>query len=788
LHFIAAAIRKASAKKLEYNITTFLTEEDIVFRGDASSLVRFRFPAARKSLCQQLGDSIAARRRILLLHHRHAKKLTIRRNVSPGPGARQRHNDEPDARPTAEQPLRNMMLRNLSVPASGMTKASRPDPGAAALRHLHLPERRRPALTTLISTVTSTHHHDSFEYPSPPKANEGESRVQCPYCLKPLDSAEMGSDTTRAWTHHVDDDIKPYSCLFPECAKALVFFTRRREWKSHMESAHSKDWTRKVHAVIWYCDIDHNPPERFETDLQWRQHMKDLSSHPKKALRQPTKAQLDALAPRKQQVALREPFVCPLCEQIPEKIRPLVESGVGNPQDGYEFLLDHIANHIKSLSLLSLPCLDGFPTAAGAEGESVAMHDSFQNVLKEGSVAQPPSGADFLDGASLLPDLWSSMEQEELTDLLASNATSSLDRDFSDYVPSGRPPDMLNFEWLEALKKWKGDEDIVAEEHTHSDPILALLQAARLKSNENLTESGLSEDAFSDTKDKDNTGRTLLSRAAGNGEGEFVTALLDLDDNDGSTYRTHNILLNPYQRTNITERRGAIDIRCMAKDVVHGYMEDGNGYATLLVYDFQFDPRKRAGRILSVDMEFFYFSDAEKQPEVISIAPKGRMVLARTTQSDSITHGVDTSAGADALGAKLDATWKWEKTINRESTDATRIIGSIWLKNRDYGAPNAASWTILENESAKTGVPAHVTTAVLLRRHDKDKEFQCTFKIRSKVDMASRIRRMFDATRSDDPIFYNPTLPSTNRLRNYDLDNLGNINLQEFGLIGFENS
>lgn len=193
------------------------------------------------------------------------------------------------------------------------------------------------------------------------------------------------------------------------------------------------------------------------------------------------------LAPRKQQVALRDSFVCPLCEQIPEKIRPQVESGVANPQDGYEFLSDHIANHIKSLSLLSLPCLDGIPTAANAEGGSVALHDSFQNVLKEGSVAQPPSGADFLDGASILPDLWSSMEQKELTTLLASNATSSLDRDFSDYVPSGRPPDMLNFEWLEALKKWKGDEDIGMEEETHSDPILALLHKARLKSSENLS-------------------------------------------------------------------------------------------------------------------------------------------------------------------------------------------------------------------------------------------------------------------------------------------------------------
>lgn len=76
----------------------------------------------------------------------------------------------------------------------------------------------------------------------------------------------------------------------------------------------------------------------------------DLNSHPARKLTEPTKAQLDALSPRKQQIAQRERFVCPLCEQIPEKIRPLVEKGQKNTIDMDAFLIDHIANHIKSLS------------------------------------------------------------------------------------------------------------------------------------------------------------------------------------------------------------------------------------------------------------------------------------------------------------------------------------------------------------------------------------------------------------------------------------------------------
>jgi hypothetical protein len=257
---------------------------------------------------------------------------------------------------------------------------------------------------------------------------------------------------------------------------------------------------------------------------------------------------------------------------------------------------------------------------------------------------------------------------------------------------------------------------------------------------------------------------------------------------EGSGFRTQNDPSAPLQRSNITERKGTIDIRCTAKDVVHGYEKVGNGYVTLLVYEFQFDPRKRARRISSVDMEFLFSSTGKKQPEVIGIAPKGRMVLASTTQTETITQGGDANLGGNVFGAQLGSSYKWEKAINRETTDETRIIGSIDLKNRNYGNPNAASWTILENESVKKGVPAHLLTAILVKRHDEYEEFQCTFKIKSTVDLTSTITRLFGSTPPDDPILYDPTLPPTNKLREYDLDNLGEVNLPELGLVEVSNS
>ncbi|KAI1145749.1 ankyrin [Nemania diffusa] len=431
LHFLAAAIRKSSAKQLEYNVATFLSEYDILFHKDAVLLVRWRFPSARKGLCQQLGDSIAVRRRMLLQKHHHAKKLTVRRR----------------------------MVRQLNVPPSGTTKASRPDPHAPALRQIHLP--KRPALTTLISAV-STSHADSFEYPPQPRANLGESRVQCPYCLMPLDNVKLQDRRDEYWRHHVNEDLKPYSCLFPECAESLLFFTHRKE-----------DWPRKVHTVIWYCDIDHEPPERFETEWEWRKHMKDPSSHPKRKFPTPSKAQLDAILPSKKQVALRDRFVCPLLEKADDQM-----------PDMQEFLLDHIASHIKSLSLMSLPCLDISSASPGENEQS----------LNEGSVPKPPSGIDYIGEASLPSNTY-------------------------DYKHPDIPPDQSSDEWLEICTTWKGGSVRGSHETPESDPILAHLMKAQKAHHE-------SRIWRSDLELKDGSGRTMLSFAAERGEVALVKSLL----------------------------------------------------------------------------------------------------------------------------------------------------------------------------------------------------------------------------------------------------------------------
>lgn len=247
---------------------------------------------------------------------------------------------------------------------------------------------------------------------------------------------------------------------------------------------------------------------------------------------------------------------------------------------------------------------------------------------------------------------------------------------------------------------------------------------------------------------------------------------------EGGTYRTQNDPLGSLQRDNITERRGALDIRCTHKDVIHGFLKDGVGPASLIVYEFQFDRRKKARRISRIDIEFVYVGGA-RDPEVLEVAPRGRMSMEPTKQTEVITR-----IGELKTGVILGGSYKWMKVTNRETTGATIVVGSPILVKRNYGSSNGVSWTLLENESTLTGVPAFFRAAVLLKRVD-DSNFHSIFTINASVDLSSSLKALFGSKPKDDPIIYDPKLPPTNRPCGYDLENLETIDLQELGVASF---
>ena len=255
----------------------------------------------------------------------------------------------------------------------------------------------------------------------------------------------------------------------------------------------------------------------------------------------------------------------------------------------------------------------------------------------------------------------------------------------------------------------------------------------------------------------------------------------DLD----SHFRTENDPSSPWQRTNIIERKGSVDIRCSCLDVVHGdFCTSSDLFATLIVLQFPFDPRKVARRFHSVNINLKFKAMEVKEigPEVFAISPNGRMSLVPTTQHEDTKRNLSLQLGEAAPFAGFTANGNvgWEKCVSRNTSDQTTVTGSIDLKGRNYGPSNCVSWTLLENKTLETGVPPSLQTAILLRRKHKD-PFQCVVKIDAKVDFRSTLERVFGfkgRAPKDDPVLFDPEIVSTENLQKYNEKELGSFDME----------
>jgi hypothetical protein len=122
--------------------------------------------------------------------------------------------------------------------------------------------------------------------------------------------------------------------------------------------------------LTWYCDIGHDQRQLFSDKADYEAHTKALHGNL-------TASQLIARTKRSKNVASREPFTCPLCECVPQKLAAV------HPQQRLEevsgLLGKHVASHIKALSLLSFRLLPH-----NDEGEDI--HENSSNLLEDMSM------------------------------------------------------------------------------------------------------------------------------------------------------------------------------------------------------------------------------------------------------------------------------------------------------------------------------------------------------------------------------------------------------------------
>lgn len=105
------------------------------------------------------------------------------------------------------------------------------------------------------------------------------------------------------------------------------------------------DWARKVHSQQWHCNLDHKQTKRYEDKDSFLSHLK--AEHGDRL----TSSQALGRT-RRNKVFARDPFSCPLCEQVPDELKDHLA------ERPYDLLADHIGQHLEALSIYSLPYLN----------------------------------------------------------------------------------------------------------------------------------------------------------------------------------------------------------------------------------------------------------------------------------------------------------------------------------------------------------------------------------------------------------------------------------------------
>lgn len=281
----------------------------------------------------------------------------------------------------------------------------------------------------------------------------------------------------------------------------------------------------------------------------------------------------------------------------------------------------------------------------------------------------------------------------------------------------------------------------------------------------------------------ESTGGPLLGGAELDEEFDVFDIAMFESGSKGSGFHTKNNPKDPYQRKEVVQRTGSIDIRCTILDVIHGVMDPESDYwATLMVLQFRFDPQKRMRRITEASLELLFdvTDPANELPEVEAISFDGNYSLLPSTQTEATTVGGQGTLGATQV-VTASGTAKWERTVTRETSDKTTVSGGKFVV--DNIPPNRiAKWTLLENSTLKSGIPASLQVAVRIQRQD-EAAFSCMPTIKCKADKWTSIETFFGKVPEDDPVLLSPDRKPTNRLMVYDTDNIGAIDLQALGVV-----
>jgi len=190
---LTSAVRKSTTKTHGLSVPAhFETSDDEAFGNYARLIVRYRFPSARTSLTNQIGDALSSRRRYLLYRQSHERKL---RGIIP-PQARyssslaNQHSElvlsSDTTRPQDGAPILSPAGRQNLTPSvilrtqAGETEISKPR-RSAFFKHRNMPSN---ASGSVSGRSKQRESNPALQYPKiPPIVDDKRS---CYYCLRRL--------------------------------------------------------------------------------------------------------------------------------------------------------------------------------------------------------------------------------------------------------------------------------------------------------------------------------------------------------------------------------------------------------------------------------------------------------------------------------------------------------------------------------------------------------------------------------------------------------------------------
>ena len=169
---------------------------------------------------------------------------------------------------------------------------------------------------------------------------------------------------------HLKHDIRPYICTYADCPSPDVLYDNRDEWLRH------EQWT---HRRVWRCP--EHPQLEFTEQSTYKSHVKDRHAERMENLLSPALIEAQKFTLQ----TIDRP--CPFCHAIFEDNTKMQE---------------HVASHLETIALLSLPNLDDLDQDSMVEGVSsnAANRNAAGSRKRDFEDEDPPS---FAENSGALP-------------------------------------------------------------------------------------------------------------------------------------------------------------------------------------------------------------------------------------------------------------------------------------------------------------------------------------------------------------------------------------------------